>query len=258
MQFEPQLGDTANGQQKASVMRVLVQARALRDALMFVYQTDQGNIWRFGSYRTFMDQYNALVKELASLTPAAGSLSVFDLSKIKGQFNTIAMAQKSYCDSVLALLSMLISVAEQELGAQEGELSSFIDFLRSRLRPAVFRQPGTEREIQDVVEQLLIGRGCSKGGDYDREVGRVKVSAKEVVPDFTLPKLGMALEVKLLKDASRRSALIDEINADIKAYGKSYGRILFLVYDLGAIRDEAEFKRDLDNQRNVFVVVVKH
>jgi hypothetical protein len=50
---------------------------------------------------------------------------------------------------------------------------------------------------------LLIGRGFTKGIDYDRETGRVKVSIKEVVPDFVFPKLGLALEVKLSTDKDK-------------------------------------------------------
>ena len=105
---------------------------------------------------------------------------------------------------------------------------------------------------------LLIGRGLSKGIDYDREKGRVKVSIKEVVPDFIFHKLDLALEVKFCKDESKSKRLVDEINADIKAYSKKFSNLLFLVYDLGIIRDEDEFKRDLDNKENISVIIVKH
>ena len=67
---------------------------------------------------------------------------------------------------------------------------------------------------------MLIGRGFTKGIDYDREVGRVKVSIKEVVPDFILPKLSFAIEVKLAKTDSKAKAIVDEINADIQATKK--------------------------------------
>ena len=42
------------------------------------------------------------------------------------------------------------------------------------------------------------------------------------------------------------------------AYGSRYDRQLYIVYDLGTIRDEAEFKRDLENTPGVSVLVVKH
>jgi len=53
-------------------------------------------------------------------------------------------------------------------------------------------------------------------------------------------------------------AIVDEINADIRAYGTQYERRLYIVYDLGIIRDEAEFKHDLEDAPGVSVLVVKH
>jgi hypothetical protein len=105
---------------------------------------------------------------------------------------------------------------------------------------------------------LFIGRGLSRGTDYDREAGRVRVSAKEVVPDFIFPRLGLALEVKLTRDAAQLRRTIDEINADIQAYSRSYARLLFVVYDIGAIRDESQFRSGLEVEGAVFFVIVKH
>jgi len=51
---------------------------------------------------------------------------------------------------------------------------------------------------------------------------------------------------------------VDEINSDIRAYGAVYERQLYVVYDLGVIRDETEFKHDLENVPGVAVIVVKH
>ena len=51
---------------------------------------------------------------------------------------------------------------------------------------------------------------------------------------------------------------MDEINADIRAYGKAYATILFIVYDLGTIQDESEFKNGLEtSEGDIQVVVVK-
>ena len=35
-------------------------------------------------------------------------------------------------------------------------------------------------------------------------------------------------------------------------------KILFVVYDLESIRDEEEFKKDLDNNNNIRVIIIKH
>jgi hypothetical protein len=124
--------------------------------------------------------------------------------------------------------------------------------------PCLRRQPTKEREVQNAVEQLLIGRGLVKGIDYDRETGRVKVSIKECVPDFILPKLGLALEVKLATTDTKARAIVDEINADIQAYSRAYERSLFVVYDIGTIRDTFEFVRGLEASPGSEVIVVKH
>ena len=86
----------------------------------------------------------------------------------------------------------------------------------------------------------------------------MKVSGKESIPDFIFRPLSTALEIKLTKDRSRQRKLIDEINADIAAYATGYSSIIFLVYDLGTIRNEIEFKQGLESSGNVSVLIVKH
>jgi hypothetical protein len=113
-------------------------------------------------------------------------------------------------------------------------------------------------EIQNAVEALVVGRGMAKGTDYDRETGRVKASGKESVPDFIFSNLRLCLEVKLSKSVDKLKAIVDEMNADIRAYSTVYERQLYVVYDVGTIRDEEEFKRDLENAQGVYVIVVKH
>ena len=97
-----------------------------------------------------------------------------------------------------------------------------------------------------------------KGQDYDREVGRVKISVKEVVPDFIVPKLQLAIEIKSTKTSARVREVVDEINADIRAYSSGYRQIMFLVYDLGYIRDETDFRHGVEKGGNVDILVIKH
>jgi hypothetical protein len=118
--------------------------------------------------------------------------------------------------------------------------------------------PAGESDVQNAVEALLVGRGMVKGTGYDRETGRVKTSGKESVPDFIFPYLNLCLEVKLSKSTDKLKSMVDEINADIRAHSKKYERQLYVIYDLGTIRDEAEFKRDLEAAPGVSVLVVKH
>lgn len=220
--------------------------------------SSESDVWKHSSYQTYMRKYNSLVKEVAAVTSGTAMLDLYNLDKVPSMGNTIAIQQKGYFDSVHSNLSILKAFLENKIGLKEDKTLQFKDFLQANLRRAMFDRPDKEVQVQDVVEQLLIGRGMEKGVDYDRETGRVKVSIKEVVPDFIFQKLGLALEIKLSKTTTKSKTIVDEINADIMSYSKEYRSIIFLVYDLGSIRDETEFKSDLEVNDAVSVIVIKH
>jgi hypothetical protein len=216
------------------------------------------SMWKHAGFRDFARKYNQVLVAVAQKVTLPPILDQFDMEKVPGFGDSILPQQKSIFDAVFANVSMLRAVLEGKIGIVEDRIAALSDFFRARLRAAVFSPPDNEREIQENVERLLIGRGMQKGQDYDREVGRVKVSAKEVVPDFIVPPLSLALEVKLIKSHARAKEIVDEINADITAYSKSYRQLMFIVYDLGFVRDETEFRHDLENTGNVDVLVIKH
>ena len=62
------------------------------------------------------------------------------------------------------------------------------------LRKVIYEIPEKELTVQNGIESILVGYGLSKGIDYDRETGRVKVSAKETIPDFIFDRLNLALD----------------------------------------------------------------
>ena len=250
-------------------IKLVTNNEKLREFLMFanslldsmeqsIRSSDEGNVWKHTSYKTYARKYNQLVNEVAKVTGGTALLDVYDLDKMPGLGDTIAIQQKNYFDSVHANLSVLKAFLENKVGYKQDKILQIRDFVEVNLRRATFKEPEKEIEVQDTIEQLLIGKGMEKGVDYDREVGRVKVSIKEVVPDFIFQKLGLALEVKLSKTTAKSKSIVDEINADIVSYSKKYRSILFVVYDLGSIRDEAEFKGDLEVNEGVSVVVIKH
>lgn len=136
---------------------------------------------------------------------------------------------------------------ENEVDFINDEYSNLENFLKTKLRTT-----------HNAIEMLFVGKCWNKGIDYDRESGKFEFSGKEYIPDFIVKKLGLCIEVKLLKE-NRKSKVIEEINADITAYSKEYKRQLFVVYDLGFIRDEIEFKRDIENSGDeIRVIIVKH
>ena len=161
-------------------------------------------------------------------------------------------------EGVYANVCMLESFLETEISADGDEIFELRDFFHSRLRSAVSDLPKTEKDVQNALEAMLIGRGMQKGQDYDRETGRVKVSGKESVPDFIIPRSSLAIEVKFAGRGYRVGQIVDEMNADIAAYSRGYRHLMFIVYDVGNIQNEAEFRKDLESVPNVSVIVIKH
>ena len=210
------------------------------------------------SYKGFAQRYMAIINRLPQDFPALTLLSRYNTSDMRGPSGSLPSYHRQIFDGVYADLLVLRSYLENTIGITDDERRAITDFFQARLRPAMLEPPDSEKDVQDTVERLLIGRGLQKGQDYDRETGRVKVSSKESVPDFILPRLEEAVEIKLVKDRRRIREVIDEINADIAAYSTKYLHLLFIVYDLGQIQDEVEFRHGLENDRNVQVIVVKH
>ena len=66
------------------------------------------------------------------------------------------------------------------------------------------------------------------------------------------------MEFKICKEAEREKKIISEINDDIPAYKTKYGNLLFVVYDLGCIRDVEKFVRPFEEKSLILVRVVKH
>ena len=71
-------------------------------------------------------------------------------------------------------------------------------------------------------------------------------------------KLDLVTEIKLCSREGREKEIIAEINDDILAYRTKYGNLLFVVYDLGFIRDTDRCGRSLEEHETVMVRVIKH
>lgn len=210
---------------------------------------------RYVSFKTYANMYNSIAKEAGKLLNHQFTLYI---TKSMGTYwDTLWGVQKAIMESVALQTGILLTYLESATDFAEDEFENISNFIKSKLRAAIFSQPEKETEVQNAIELLLIGRNMSKGIDYDRESGKLEFSGKEYIPDFILPKMNLCIEVKLLRDG-KRSRIIDEINADIVAYSTKYERLLFVVYDLGVIRDESEFRRDIENAgANIKVLIVK-
>lgn len=171
----------------------------------------------------------------------------------------------------------------EQLGIAKGLLLSAIDYLEKReiadvysvknsepeanvimnvfnlvehqLRKAMRVSPTKEKEVQDALENLLIGANIS----FKRETDRIEYSSKTYTPDFSFPQVNLIVETKLCNHSDREKEIIAEINDDILAYQTKYRNLCFVVYDNGGfIRDTDKFTDSFSNSNNVNVRVVKH
>lgn len=243
--------------EKVKKIKTLIsQAKGLEKTMLEILKGTDPEFGRYVAFKEMAMMYNKLVIEANEILNC--NLEIINTEKTKSWGNTVWPEQKRIFDTVLSCTRNLIAVLESNIDFIDEQIENVANFIKAKLRKAIHSEPTKEKDIQDSIENLFIGKGYEKGVDYDREAGKFNYSGKEYIPDFILPKLGMCIEVKLLKEASKKSKMIEEINADITAYSKKYKNILFIVYDMGNIRDETEFCRDIENNEGVRVVIVKH
>ena len=214
---------------------------------------------RFSPFKAYAEEHRYLASEVCkALNLSNERIPYYDTRKMKGWADTVWPLQKEVIDSLVVYTDTLIALLEKEMIFIDDEYTNLENFIKNMLRSTIFTSPEKEKEVQNTIETLFVGKGWNKGIDYDRETGKFEFSGKEYIPDFIVPKLNLCIEVKLLKEG-RKSKIIEEINADITAYDKEYKRQLFIVYDLGVIRDEIEFRRDIENAKDdIKVIIIKH
>lgn len=139
---------------------------------------------------------------------------------------------------------------------KSNEIVKVISLIDSKLRKLVREKPTKENDILDAVENLFIGAGLDK--DFLREKMRIPYSSKTHVPDFVFPKISTIVEGKFCDDIDREKEIIAEINDDILAYKTEYANLIFVIYDLGVIRDQDQFKESIEAQENVILRIIKH
>ena len=139
-------------------------------------------------------------------------------------------------------------------GPESSEIIKIINIVEDKLRKIIREDPKREKEIQDSFENLLILSSI----EYKREFPAISYSSKNYIPDFSIDKLDLVIEIKFCNSDTREKELISEINDDILAYGTKYGNLLFVIYDMGKIRDIDKFKESIEKNINIIVKVIKH
>ena len=248
-----------NSLEKTREIRVLIsQIKAFCETIHEIL--DRTNTAESGRYSSFKDMarvYNDFAERARILLSVSTMFYTFNLDEIPSWGDSVWPVQKKILEQVFLSAKMLLTSLEESVDFVDDEFDNIENFLQSRIRTVVFQKPEREVEVQNAVESLLLGRGLAKGVDYDRESGKFEFSGREYIPDFIMPKMSLCIEVKLLKEG-RKSKIIEEISADITAYKKEYERQLYVVYDLGVIQNEVEFKRDIEMSDGVKVIIVKH
>ncbi|RXF74061.1 hypothetical protein [Hansschlegelia zhihuaiae] len=236
--------------------RLSIRADALRRAMEAVMNGTTPDHAKWGAFAAFAKTYNVIANDYFEVT--GDPVNRYNTAALGNGMNTLWPVQKEIFDTVFSdvlILSGLLLAYDTGISSSRSEIQ---DLLSANLRKVIFRPPAVEKDVQDAVEALLIGRGYQKGIDYDREAGKFKFSGKEFIPDFNFILINTVVEVKLIRADGDRSRCIEEMSADIPAYLSHYGAVLFCVYDLGFIRDVSEFQGGIDKQEGARIVVVKH
>ncbi|MEA5151340.1 MAG: hypothetical protein VB039_01890 [Oscillospiraceae bacterium] len=244
--------------ERRSMKILLGQAKALEETMQQVINHDEKTAFKYVACNDFVRAYQELADASTSYIHFSAPYHSYDLEKLKNPYDMIALEQQALFQSVFFSVKMLIVNLQAYFDFASDETDNLENLIFKRFRSLFRDAPINEKEVQNTLENLFISNGMDKGIDYDRETGKFNFSGREYIPDFIIPKLRLCIEVKLLKDAARKSKIIEEINADITAYGKQYERILFVVYDIGCIRDEIEFKRDIEASGDIKLLLIKH
>lgn len=175
--------------------------------------------------------------------------------------------QPVYLGSLQTAFGLLLAAKEELLrkgledvyegkntGPEASLLLQVINVAAVKLRKTVRQLPTKEREVQDAFENLLIGADIP----YSREKESIEYSSKTYIPDFTVQKADLAIDVKLSTAPAHEKEFIAQISDDILAYRTAYGNLFFIVYDCGHIRDVDRFISSFESQGAVYVRVVKH
>jgi len=133
-------------------------------------------------------------------------------------------------------------------------LIKIVSLAARKLRTVIRAKPKREKDVQDALENLLVGADIL----YKREHPHIPYSSKNYVPDFSFEKIDLALDVKLCAKLGREKEMIAEMNDDIMAYKSMFGNIAFVIYDLGFIRDADRFTDEFSSRDDVLITVVKH
>ncbi|HLY63322.1 MAG TPA: hypothetical protein VKV95_21470 [Terriglobia bacterium] len=115
------------------------------------------------------------------------------------------------------------------------------------------RIPHKERELQQSMKAAL----AAAEEKLQKEYPTFSYSVGGAKPDFSDPEDTLYVEAKLLKEHSQKTALVDEIIADIEKYSSKCSGILFVIFQLGfIIQDFSDLAHPFEKHKHVFFKLI--
>jgi hypothetical protein len=142
----------------------------------------------------------------------------------------------------------------KDTSQEASEILKIINLIEHKLRKIIREIPNNEKEVQNSVESLLIATDI----EHQREFPVINYSSKNYIPDFSFIKQSLVVEIKFCNRKGREKELIAEINDDIMAYQQEFSNLIFLIYDLGHIRDIDAFSAEFEKKGSIFIKIIKH
>jgi hypothetical protein len=152
-------GQHMDSKKREHLRMLFNSAKALLASMDASLDGDDQSILKFTTYATFARQCNPLVDAVAAVIQLPPTVCKFDLEKIPSFGSVVTPIHKQIFYSVHSNVSMLIAFLESTLGLKGSEVGDLANFFQVNLRRAIFTLPEKEVEVQNAVEQLLIGRG---------------------------------------------------------------------------------------------------
>ncbi|MGB8310639.1 MAG: hypothetical protein WCE81_02100 [Halobacteriota archaeon] len=227
-----------------------------RRALNIPIQPGEGvsYLHAYSGFPAYAAQYNRFRLTLLSLyaEEAEGLFPPFPDSL--AQIGNWAPVQfRGNLEAVSVMLDQMVVYLKAKLNIVDQEIEEIIDFIEANLRATIRKDPENEIELQDKLEDLFRARGY----DFQRDTIVIPYSVKDYRPDFTFEGLDLAVEAKFCNKKGREKQIVEEINSDIPAYQTKYKNAIFVIYDLGFIRDEQAFRSGIESNPDIYVKIIK-
>jgi len=255
------LTDGRNTEEEITMVRRVKQRDNEKEILLRMIQALQSEIKTqakmFTDVTPYANRYNFLRERVVNLLGEDSEAFIPELREtlVKHARTASPIDRGNFYDEIAVAISQMVTYLEINVGDSFRRLTTLEEFLYSNLRKCMIKKPEEEKDVQDIIETMLISRGYV----FDRERVKIRYSNKNYVPDFTFEDLNAVLEVKLCKTDKKEKDIIDEINADIPAYTTKFSNVTFLVYDLEVIRDADSFREDIEkNNPRIKVLIIKH